>query len=118
MIHNAHQDAITSCCWSDVGNYVITGSNDATLKLWDTKFLIANMQNREKLKEKHQFVGHNTSVIDLKYRVSNYLFGSSKSSSYNFFTPRKKVIKHTLQQEEMFVSISMKFIACYALSCY
>ena len=90
VIHNAHQDAITSCCWSDVGNYVITGSNDATLKLWDTKFLIANIQNREKLKEKHQFVGHNTSVIDLKYRVSNYLLGLSKNSSYNLFTPCKK----------------------------
>ena len=54
------------------------------------------MQNREKLKEKHQFVGHNTSVIDLKYRVSNYLFGSSKKSSYNFFTPRKKLINEAV----------------------
>ena len=68
-IYNAHSDGLTACCWSDVGNYVITGSNDYLLKLWDTKYLISNADSSEKLVEKVKFVGHTSVINDVKYKV-------------------------------------------------
>jgi len=68
IIRNAHSDGITSCCWSDVGNYVITGGNDLLLRLWDTKYLLANVGDNDKLKGKVTFAGHTSSIMDVKYK--------------------------------------------------
>lgn len=73
VVHNAHADGVTTCCWSDVGTYVITGSNDLTLKLWNTNVLVQNRNKQENLKPRVTFTGHTTAINDLKYKVSQII---------------------------------------------
>lgn len=68
VVHNAHADGVTTCCWSDVGTYIVTGSNDFKLKLWNTKVLIQNANNPEKLTERSVFTGHATTINEVKYK--------------------------------------------------
>eukprot|EP00794_Sanderia_malayensis_P012166 gene12166-13421_t len=68
ILNNCHRDWISACAWSDVGDYVVTGSNDFTLKLWDAKTGT----------EKHEFLG-NTSAIN----AVAYKFGCVASISYH-----------------------------------
>jgi centriolar protein POC1 len=35
--YDAHADSVTSCYFHPTGNYLLTGSNDSTLKLWDLR---------------------------------------------------------------------------------
>lgn len=70
VVHNAHADGVTACCWSDVGTYVITGSNDFMLKLWNTTTLVQNRNKEEKLQPRVSFTGHTSSINDVKYKVS------------------------------------------------
>lgn len=67
-VGQAHADGLTSCSWSNLGNYFVTGSNDFLLKLWDAKFLISNANNVSALKEKTKFVGHVATINDVKYK--------------------------------------------------
>ena len=64
----AHKDGLTACSWSDVGNYIVTGANDFALKMWDTKFLIANQGDAEKMKEKANFKGHSGTINSVQYK--------------------------------------------------
>lgn len=53
VLHACHKDWINSCCFSDTSpDYLITGSNDLTLKLWDLKSGTA----------KTTFKGHTSSI--------------------------------------------------------
>ena len=69
VVMNAHSDGITTCCWSDVGTYVVTGSNDFKLKLWNTNVLLKNKDEPSLLKERSTFLGHTTTINDVKYKV-------------------------------------------------
>ena len=69
VVMNAHSDGITTCCWSDVGTYVVTGSNDFKLKLWNTTMLLKNKDEPSLLKERSTFLGHTTTINDVKYKV-------------------------------------------------
>ena len=74
VVMNAHSDGITTCCWSDVGTYVVTGSNDFKLKLWNTTMLLKNKDEPSLLKERSTFLGHTTTINDVKYKVGIFVF--------------------------------------------
>ena len=59
-IMGCHSDWINSCCWSDIGDFIVTGGNDFNLKLWDTKTG----------EEKVSFTGHQSAVNSVSYSVS------------------------------------------------
>ena len=74
IIHHAHSDGLTTLSWSDVGNYVVTGSNDFLLKLWDIKYSISKKDESSSLKEKLAFKGHVSTINSVKYKVSFFFF--------------------------------------------
>lgn len=58
VLHACHKDWINTCCFSDTSpDYLITGSNDLTLKLWDLKSGTA----------KTTFKGHTTSINSVSF---------------------------------------------------
>ena len=58
VLHACHKDWINTCCFSDTSSdYLITGSNDLTLKLWDLKSGTA----------KTTFKGHTTSINSVAF---------------------------------------------------
>lgn len=56
-LHGCHKDWITSVAWSDNGDYLVTGSNDCSLKLWSLK----------KKQVKVTFEGHLSAVTSVSY---------------------------------------------------
>ncbi|XP_077996822.1 telomerase protein component 1-like [Glandiceps talaboti] len=53
-----HQDWINDCAWSDIGDLVVTASNDFTLKIWDI------LKGKEKLK----LVGHTSAINSVAFK--------------------------------------------------
>ncbi|XP_022100533.1 telomerase protein component 1-like [Acanthaster planci] len=56
-IHACHKDWVTALCWSDSNDFLVTASNDFTLKLWDMKAM----------NEKCQFIGHTSAINAVAY---------------------------------------------------
>ena len=60
VVHSCHLDWVTSVAWSDTGNFVVTASNDLSLKVWDVTSYT----------EKYQLQGHETAINSVAYSVS------------------------------------------------
>jgi len=67
-IHNCHRDWVNACAWSDIGDFVVTGSNDFTLKLWDAKTGTT----------KYEFLGNASAINGVAYK-----FGCVASTAFD-----------------------------------
>ena len=71
VIQRGHSDLITVLKFSDDGKYLLTGSDDQTLKLWDVK----------SAREIRTFTGHASKISDADFSVSEKIIISAGSSA-------------------------------------
>lgn len=63
---NGHIGDVYTCEFSPCGNFVVSGGNDKTAKLWDL----------EKFKEIQTFSEHKGTLFKVKFHPDSFLFGS------------------------------------------
>lgn len=68
-IHQAHKDWITCCAWNDLSDTVVTGSNDATLKVWKSPTSIHDAQKTGYETPLHVLTGHTSGVTSVVYQM-------------------------------------------------
>nr|KAG5700929.1 hypothetical protein BaRGS_034214 [Batillaria attramentaria] len=81
MTH-CHADWVNACGWSSTAEFMVTGSSDFNLKVWD-------MKTKE---EKHRLVGHTSSINTMAYKFGCVVSGSSDG--------QVKVWSHRLEKDE------------------
>ena len=96
---NGHQDSVKSVGFSPDGNYLVSGSDDNTVKLWDVK-------NQSLV---HTFNGHQDWVLSVGFsRDGNYLVSGSLDKTVKLWDMKKQSLIHTFNGHQKAVS-SVRF---------
>ncbi|XP_012935535.1 telomerase protein component 1 [Aplysia californica] len=67
ILHDCHADWINASQWSNTGSFLVTGSNDFNLKVWDMKTS----------KEKVKMTGHSSAINAVAYKFGCIISGST-----------------------------------------